>query len=230
MLISLSYRFVFIANLKTASTAIEAALRPFSDIALVEARFDKHLPFVDFEERFSWVFDIIPRREFLIFGVLRDPLDYMVSLYNSHCDARFKDIPSLYTGGMTFDNFLTQWAAQNPDQLTPQHGRFLNKKQEIAVDYIISFDQLPSGLTVIYEKIGIPASLQVPHINISHRRVSVDELSPLHRQHIERHLGADRRFIAKFCNRFLSSVIPMETEERENLPGTPRGFSGDAVP
>lgn len=41
MLLSLSRRFIFVANLKTASTSIEACLRPFSENCIARTDFGK---------------------------------------------------------------------------------------------------------------------------------------------------------------------------------------------
>jgi hypothetical protein len=97
MLISLDYKFIFVANLKSASTSIENALRPFCEIALIESRFEKHAPLSEIERRFSWIGDIIPWSDLFKVGVIRDPIDFIISIYNSHADPKFSNDPPIYT-------------------------------------------------------------------------------------------------------------------------------------
>ena len=42
MLLSLAHKFLFVANVKTASSSIEATLAPLAEIAIGETRFGKH--------------------------------------------------------------------------------------------------------------------------------------------------------------------------------------------
>ena len=71
MLISLSKRFIFVANLKTASTAIEQALSPYSEISLNRAEWGKHSSLANIQAQFAWIFDIVKFEDFVIFGVIR---------------------------------------------------------------------------------------------------------------------------------------------------------------
>src|SRR5688500_16762347 len=108
MLISLSRQFIFVANLKAASTSIEIALRPYAEICLTEAHWGKHFLLRDVISTFPWVWNLpgYEYEKFLVFGVIRDPIDYMLSLYNAHADIRLKSYPELYSGEMTFKQFI----------------------------------------------------------------------------------------------------------------------------
>ena len=64
---------------------------------MVEARFGKHQRFSEVETRFAWMLDLFDPDKLFVFGVMRDPVDYMISLYNSHTDPKFKETPGLYT-------------------------------------------------------------------------------------------------------------------------------------
>ncbi len=208
MLISLDYKFIFIANLKNASTAIEAALRPFADIALVESRFDKHLPFADIESRFRWVFDRASREEYLIFGVMRDPVDWVISLYNSHGEQRFHDAQNMYTGNMTFSQFLEEWFEHNPDQIVPQYTRFLGADGNIGANYLISYSKLEEGMHFVGDRLGIPVAKLSPldRLNVSEPRLCRDDLSAEEHHWISRHFEDDRRFMTRFCDRPLGEA------------------------
>ena len=204
MLIGLQRKFVFIANLKSASSAVEKILRPLSEIALVESRFGKHLPFHRIEERFAWVFKLIPPNEFMIFGIIRDPIEYTISLFNSHTDIKFQNDPRLYTGEMDFDMFLGKWCTVNADQIRPQFTRFIGKDGTIAANLIISFPKISEGLDVVASRIDAPDLRSLPIVNASNARFSPDDLSDNQRTWICEHFERDRRFIAQFCDRVLT--------------------------
>ena len=84
MLLSLSHKFIFVANLKSASTAIESAMGDKAEIKLSATKFGKHDGLSAISNKFAWIKRYIPYEEFFVFGVIRDPVDYLLSLYNSH--------------------------------------------------------------------------------------------------------------------------------------------------
>jgi glycosyltransferase involved in cell wall biosynthesis len=205
MLISLSRKFIFIANLKTASTSIEAALRPMADIALAQSQFGKHIPFREIERRFSWVFNILDHEEFFIFGIIRDPADFVISIYNSHSHKKFADNPKLFTGGMDFAQFFQEWTKRNPDQLVPQYTRFLTQDGKIGANYIISYSRLEEGLEYVANNLGVPALRELRRLNVSEQRVSRTGLSQEHLTWISRHFERDYAFMERFGDRFLGA-------------------------
>src|SRR5215472_15851737 len=194
MLISFSRKFVFIANLKTASTSIETVLRPLAEICLVESQLGKHMPFQAIEQRFGWSLDRFGRENFLIFGVIRDPVDYLLSLYNSHATQKFKDDTILYTGNMDFDQFLTEWTERNADQIRPEFQRFLTRDGEIGANYIISYANLAQGLSHVGSIINVPGLPKLGQKNVSERRLQARDLSETHRKWISQRFTRDTQF------------------------------------
>jgi len=211
VLIGLDRKFIFVANLKVASTSIAEILRPLSEIALVESRFEKHLPYWLIEERFNWIFSLIKREDFFVFGVMRDPVDFVVSLFNSHTDEKFREYPTLYTGDLDFDGFINEWTKVNSDQIAPQFTRFLTKEGKIGANYIISYSNLGEGLDYVASVIDAPALRTLPHANVSNRRICRNDLSGQHLEWIARALEQDGQFIEKFCDRMLpNNLVPFE--------------------
>ena len=202
MLISLDYKFLFVANLKAASTSIENSLRRFSEIALVESRFEKHAPFAEIERRFAWVFDIVQRSEFFKFGVIRDPVDYVLSIYNSHADEKFASDATLYTRGISFSEFRTKWAETNADQLLPQFHRFLSRDSSLGMDYIISYKHLTDGFNFVTAKLGISATLE--QVNVSERYLKRNDLTSADIEWIDRRFEADNYILSRLCDRILT--------------------------
>jgi hypothetical protein len=204
MLIGLTRKFLIISNLKSASTAIEVALRPLSEIIFTEQRDLKHLPFSDIQERFSWIFEVIPTTEFLIFCVMRDPVDLMISLYNSHTKDEFKPFPPLYTGNMDFDEFLSEWCSIFQDQVAPQHLRLLTKDKTVGANFVISYDRLTEGLQYVASKIDAPALCPLAPANVSPRRLSRVDLTDRQLAWISQHFEDDFRFMERFCDHLLT--------------------------
>jgi hypothetical protein len=166
VLISLSHKFIFVANLKTGSTSIERALRPYSEISMVRSEWGKHISLGHAELRFSRIFELIPRSDFFAFGALRDPVDWMVSLYQSHRSIQFRGTP-LDTSDMTFEEFQGKWVAANADQIVPQITRLLDAKNEFGVDFVLRFEKLEEDLT------SVCALLGVPRVRLSRENASV---------------------------------------------------------
>ena len=208
MLISLSRKFVFVANLKTASTSIEKALRPFAELALVESRFGKHQEFAQIEARFAWLLGQIDPAELFVFGVIRDPVDYMVSLYNSHTDPKFRDRPALYTAGLDFDHFLREWTVANADQIRQQHLRFLDRAGRLAPNYIISYDRLGDGMRFVADRIGVKALTALSRENQSPGDFDISAVAAQQREWIEKRFDGDLRVMQNYCDRLLTERQP----------------------
>jgi hypothetical protein len=213
MVIGLSRKYIFIANLKSASTAIEVALRPLAEIIFMEPMDLKHLSFAEIQDKFSWIFNIVPRQDFLIFAVMRDPVDFMISLYNSHTKEYFRDFPNLYTGEMDFDEFLSTWCPIFWDQTAPQYNRLLDRNGDIAANFIISYDRLSEGLQYVASIIGAPVLCPLAPVNVSPHPISRNDLSRRQLTWISQHFDDDRRFMTRFCDRILTPADQMSWRE-----------------
>lgn len=180
MIISIEKKFIFVANLKTASTSIESALRPHGDIVVRQSELGKHLPLAEIQKRFKWIFDTIGLDEFFKFGVIRDPLDYALSLYKSHRHEKFKDNPKLYTGDMSFDDFLVVWVPNNKGQLQPQIDKFIDASGNLAMDQLVVYSELEKKFPEVMAKVGVP-EIELPKMNVSPKAdVDVTDSARLH--------------------------------------------------
>jgi hypothetical protein len=204
MLISCKHRFIFIANPKAASTSMELALRPFSEICFMEPPPLKHLPFAELVQRFSWIFDEIPLNRFFVFGIMRHPVDLMLSLFNSHMNDAFKDRPHLYTGDMDFDDFIIYWCTRNEDQLRPQHNWFVDLDGTIFANYIISYPNLELGFEYVKSITGTQGAGALPKANMSDYKICRSDLKPGQLEWITERFKEDIEFTCLYCDRALS--------------------------
>jgi hypothetical protein len=203
MLLSLTKKFLFIANLKSASTSIERVLGPFSEIRLTQSRFGKHQSFAEFAERFRWILSVANINDLFIFGVMRDPVDYVLSLYNSHRVEQFRSVPKLYTGNMDFAQFIAEWVPKNADQLRQQHSRFTSAEGRIVANLVVSFEKLGPGMEIVAERLQVNELLSLPKTNPSPSGTTRSDLKPEQLAWIESRFERDREFIEKYCDRIL---------------------------
>lgn len=196
MIISVEKKFIFVANLKTASTSIESSLRPHGDIVVRRSELGKHLPFSDIQSRFSWLFNAIPEENFFKFGVIRDPLGYMLSLYRSHRDDKFKGNEKLYTGGMSFDEFLEKWVPKNSGQVQPQAYKFIDKNGFLALDKVLLYENIEKSFSETMYSIGLH-DIKLPKMNVSPETdVEVTEYA---KQWVKSHFEKDYKVIQEQC-------------------------------
>lgn len=153
MLLSLSHKFIFVANLKSASTAIEAAIGDKAEIRLSATKFGKHDGLSAISNKFPWIKRYVPYREFFVFGVVRDPVDYLLSLYNSHQKPAF-DGKQQSTKDMSFDEFLGPWCERSW-QARPQRKRFEDEHGRLHVSYLIDLATLAEEFPKVCARLGL---------------------------------------------------------------------------
>jgi tRNA (mo5U34)-methyltransferase len=241
MLIGLERRFIFVSNLKTASTAIEAALRPVSQIAIIEPGNMKHLPLQLLLMRFKWLLDHFDLKQFLIFGVIRDPVDFLISLYNSHREDKFRSNKAIYTASSSFEEFLENWTKRQDWQTAEQHKRFLDDEGNIGANCIISYHNLAEGLQYVGMRLKAPKLMNMRRHNESPKYLSRDALTKAQIEQIKERFAADYRFMAQYCDRLLSpedqrswafcgqtSGAKASSSPRGNLSALPHAVNVDA--
>jgi hypothetical protein len=205
MLISLREKFIFIATQKTASTAIETALAPRADIRLTESEFGKHMTVEEMLRNLHFLFNETGPEKFFIFGVMREPVDFALSLFNSHLHPGFAGRARLSTAGMGFGDFLARWVPANRPQIAPQHTRFLDKEGRLGANYIISYGRLADGLREVSRHLRGPRFARLRRQNASPAGLRRDQLSAAELAWIEDHFRDDFRFMARYCDRRLQS-------------------------
>jgi sulfotransferase famil protein len=203
MLLSLTKKFLFIANLKTASTSIERVLAPHAELRLTQSNHAKHQTFIEFAERFRWMLSLSNIEDLFIFGVIRDPVDFVISLYNSHKRDQFKNNPRLYTGDMDFTKFMAQWVPKNADQLKNQHLRFVSAEGRLITNLLISYDKLSEGLEVVAARLNVPDLGTLPKMNTSPSGITRADLTQEQLDWIEQRFKRDREFINRHANKLI---------------------------
>lgn len=152
MLISLAHKFLFVANVKSASSSIERALRAKAEIAVTETRFGKHAELSVISRRFPWLRQYIPYSDFFVFGVIREPVDWILSLYNFHTKSDFDGLGHS-TKGVPFGHFLRE-GVDKRWQMRPQHLRFADEHGRFQLNHLLDFAKLDREFPQLSERMG----------------------------------------------------------------------------
>ncbi|QFU74406.1 hypothetical protein EY643_01360 [Halioglobus maricola] len=204
MILSRQKNFIFIANIKTASTSIEAALRKYADIHVKTTRSGKHMSALELERQFinHWPRKYLGDAEsYIRFGVIREPVSWFLSIYNSHTKSAFRGTAQ-YTGDSTIEEFLNRRVTRKQWQLRDQHLRFCNGKGKPMVDFLIRYEFLQSDFKRVCEHLDLDANM--PHANKSPQKISVENLSPNTRRQIEEAYSSDLMFYEEYAGRPIS--------------------------
>ncbi|AXI44767.1 hypothetical protein C1J03_01190 [Sulfitobacter sp. SK012] len=168
MLISIEKRFMFLANTKTASTSIEDALLPYTDIYRGGTPARKHISARDAYPAYPFLFkqpDFAPRT-FFRFGVMREPMDWIGSWFRYR---KGNQVETPLPEEMDFAGFWEQndWNIRRPNgNKRLQSDMFCHRDGQPIVDMVIPFHEVAKTFQEICGALGIPAPL--PHMNASH--------------------------------------------------------------
>ena len=174
MLIDIKRKLIFVAGIKTASTSIERLLEKRVDIRIVRSEWGKHDSLAEIQQKYAWLFQRVDYTSFFKWGVVRDPSDWLWSIYSSHSDEKFASNPNLYTGDISFDEFLGVWCRKNAGQIVPQHKRFLGESGQMEANLLIPLDMLHLGLQLVAPKYGVDIS-NIPELKVSHKKKTEPE-------------------------------------------------------
>ena len=191
MIVSEPYGFLFVANLRTGSTSIHHALQPIATIAFDGTERGKHLSLAEITERFG------AQRISRLYkwAVIRDPLEYLWSLYALHQRAEFDGMPSS-TRGRSFDEFYSArselWLPMS------QAARFADPAGTYGLDLLIRFEHLREGFSYLKFRLGLP-SLLLPRLNTS--ALPPTGISPALAERIRSDYAVDYDCIARYGDR-----------------------------
>ena len=170
MLIGIERKFVFVANTKTASTSIETALAPVSEIALKGTPQRKHMTLHAAIEAHPEIFTQPGQwpRFFFKFGVMRDPLDWISSWFRYRSSNK---VDSPLPAGMSFAEFWEQqdWNFRHADgRPFLQREMFCGPQGRVLADVIIPYPRLGEMFGTVCDGLGVQRPL--PRENVSKKR------------------------------------------------------------
>jgi hypothetical protein len=120
MLLSLRRRFVFLSNMKAASTTVETTLQPYAELQRIYPHNTKHFSLNQVRGAFPEIFSTPPFRDgaFVRFGVIRDPLSWICAWFNYRSASNLSDPTHVahdqYCGSLSFREFASEVVRPDP--------------------------------------------------------------------------------------------------------------------
>ncbi len=186
MRVSTKYNFVFLCMPKCASTSIEKALTPYSQLKTYRDTKLKHTNYRKYK-RFLKPFFNNDKLE--VVCLMREPISWLHSWYRYRCRSEIKESPN-YCGDLTFQEWVEEYLSKkrpSRSRIGVQNSFLKNNKGEIGVDKIFKYEELEELKKYFEEKIG--KKLDFPRMNASPK---IDyELDIETEKQLKKHLQVD---------------------------------------
>lgn len=152
MLIFWKARLVLLAVPKTGTTAIEAALAPHADAAIVNPPGLKHMGVRKWRRELAPVFERGGRRPLETVAVMREPVDWLSSWWRYRSRPELDGQPNS-TAGTTFDGFVTDYLSPGP----PDRARVGSQAAflEGGVDHLFRHDRPDAFLAFLSDRLNL---------------------------------------------------------------------------
>jgi hypothetical protein len=189
MLVFWKKKLVFLAVPKTGTTALEAALLPHADAAILGPPQKKHVIARRYRAQLAPFFEDRGQRPMETMAVIREPVDWLASWY------RYRSRPAIAgsaasTAGMSFERFVEGWLDDPPPEYARvgRQSRFVSDDRgRCLVDHLFAYDDLPRVVAFLEDRLGIT-------LDLDRRNVSPPvetELSPALAARLRRDAAAD---------------------------------------
>jgi hypothetical protein len=165
VIISDPYRFLYVANLRTASSSIHTALRSVATIIVNETSAGKHRTLTEIYQ----TYDATHLDALFKWAVVRDPEAFLWSLYQFHKQPAFNGKP-ISTAAKSFGEFYQPDRHQK--MFMPQASRFLDQDGNFGLDFLITLDRLSEGFAYLRFRLGLP-NLLLPVTNATEEPAAI---------------------------------------------------------
>jgi len=167
MLVFWKRKLVFLAVPKTGTTALEAALLPHADSAILNPPQMKHVPVQGYRNRLSGFFEQRGSRPMELMAVVREPLDWLGSWY------RYRARPEIAgsdksTAEVSFDRFVEAWLEEDQPEFARvgRQSRFVSGKSgEVEIDHLFTYERLDRAIAFLEDRLSV--SIHLPQRNVS---------------------------------------------------------------
>lgn len=221
MLISFDRKFIFPANTKAASTSVEHVLKKHCNVVITRQRFGKHFTYKTIVSMFEPVFASsgVPPEGYFRFGVIRDPVSWLVSWYNYRQRDALSPNSAKSTHGIGLVEFLEEAISPGKRRafarLGQQANKFLDAEGKLGVDYLVPLPRLDKELLEIQAALELPGRGEVKKSkNVSPRHARVEDIDAGLRERIERCYAFDKELFDKAMQRGFGSVHDIVREKK----------------
>ncbi len=167
MLIFWTQRLVFLANTKTGSTSIEAALEQMAHVAIRRPPELKHMPARRYAKHLRPLLEKPGGGHFTTVAVMREPIVWLGSWYRYRSREEIAG-GARSTAEMTFPQFVEAYLSDHPPAFARvgSQARFLSDEDGTPlVDRIFRYESIGKFVHHLEDIFG--CELTLPHLNVS---------------------------------------------------------------
>ncbi|MEJ6388841.1 gamma-glutamyl kinase [Gymnodinialimonas ulvae] len=176
MLVFWKARLVLLAVPKTGTTALEQALLPHADAAILNPPRQKHCTLRRYEAQLQGFFEQRGQHPMEVMAVIREPVGWLSSWYRYRSRDAIAGRPNS-TRGIGFDAFVEAWLQDDPPPFAKvgRQSRFVSGDDgRVGVDHLFSHAKLDEAVGFLEERVGV--RLEPGRSNVSPAMTT--ELSP----------------------------------------------------
>lgn len=163
MLVFWKARLVLLAVPKTATTALQAALRDKADSALLNPPALNHVNVRRWRTQMSGIFEGETERKLELMAVMREPVSWLSSWYRYRARPEIAG-KSQSTAQMSFEDFVEEWLRDSPREpaRVGRQSRFLSDAAgRVGVDHLFRHDRLAEAVRFLEERLSTSIDLGV---------------------------------------------------------------------
>jgi len=160
-------KLVLLAVPKTGTTALEAALLPHADAAIVNPPEKKHTTARRWRNQLAPFFETKGTRKLETMAVIREPRDWLGSWYRYRARPEIAGSPAS-TAGLSFAEFVEGWLSDAEPEFARvgRQSRFVSSGDgRLMVDHLFRYEELERAIRFLENRLEI--TLNLPRRNIS---------------------------------------------------------------
>ena len=161
MLVFWKARLVLLAVPKTGTTALEEALLPHADSAILNPPMQKHCTVRRYRAQLQKFFEQRGQRKLELMAVVREPVGWLSSWYRYRARDAIKGTPNS-TADVSFDEFVEAWLRDDPPDFARvgRQSRFVSDEHgQMGVDHLFRHDRLDDAVAFLESRVGCKLSL-----------------------------------------------------------------------
>lgn len=176
MLVFWKEKLVLFAVPKTGTTALEAALTPSADIAILNPPGLKHCNVPKYERELARVFEKQDRKLTRV-AVIREPIDWLGSWFRYRSRPAIAGTPNAVPG-ISFAEFVEEWLRDKPKpfaRIGTQATFLTDKNGHLGVDHLFRYEELGRAVSFLEDRLKRPITLE--QRNVSPRQTMTEDIA-----------------------------------------------------
>ncbi len=162
MLVFYKANLVFLSVPKTGTTAYEAALRPYADMAISEPPMLKHAPVYRYNRFVRPMYLKVCDTDLDVMAVMREPISWLGSWWRYRQRPFMAGKPNA-THGISFDDFVLAYMKGNKPGFADvgSQARFLERQPNgTGVTHLFRYEDQPRLQAFLTERVGVTFELE----------------------------------------------------------------------